>query len=83
MNMIAFGMEPQAAIDAPRFCIDGLNNARDDGPDVGAILLEEGISPDVAEELRRMGHKVNRSLPDRSIDPKRRVWLLSTTVGRR
>jgi len=55
LNMLAFGMEPQAAIDAPRFCIDGITNGSDA---TGEISLEEGIDPAVADELRRMGHKV-------------------------
>ena len=49
-------MEPQAAIDAPRFCIGGITNGADGA--TGEISLEEGIEPAVADELRKMGHKV-------------------------
>lgn len=72
-NLLLRGMDPQAAIDAPRFCIrDGMAN--------GAIALEPWSSSDpttaasgqaaeedkescescetVVEELRRMGHKI-------------------------
>jgi len=56
LNMLAFRFSPQAALDAPRVCIGaGM-------PDVGKVLdmtvyLEEGISEDVAAELRNLGHK--------------------------
>ncbi len=66
-NLLLRGMDPQAAIDAPRFCIrDGMAN--------GAIALEPWSSSDLAasgeavegeesckavvEELRRMGHEI-------------------------
>jgi gamma-glutamyltranspeptidase/glutathione hydrolase len=56
LNMLAFKMHPQAALDAPRVCIGaGM-------PDQGAVLdmavyLEEGISEEVVSQLREMGHK--------------------------
>jgi len=56
LNMLAFHFSPQAALDAPRICIGaGM-------PDVGKVLdmtvyLEEGISEDVAAELRNLGHQ--------------------------
>lgn len=72
MNMLVRGMDPQAAIDAPRFCIrNGLAN--------GAIALESCKSTlrkgsdeeidgndshgseredSIAEELRKLGHDV-------------------------
>ena len=55
--MLAFKMNPQVALDAPRVCIGaGM-------PDQGKVLdmsvyLEEGITEEVAEELRKVGHKV-------------------------
>lgn len=57
LNMTVFQHTPQAALDAPRVCIGaGM-------PDAGdvfdrAVYLEEGISKEVAEELTKMGHKV-------------------------
>ncbi|OXA58616.1 putative gamma-glutamyltransferase YwrD [Folsomia candida] len=48
-NMIDFGMNPQQALDAPRVCIDG-------GTAAGQILLEDGITEEVRQELERMGH---------------------------
>lgn len=56
MNMLAFKFNPQAALDAPRVCIGaGM-------PDQGKVLdmtvhLEEGISEEVRDQLRAIGHK--------------------------
>jgi gamma-glutamyltranspeptidase/glutathione hydrolase len=55
------GLDPQAALDLPRFCID----AEESG---GRVALEEGISMEAASLLEEMGHSVyavsgyNRSL---------------------
>lgn len=65
MNLLVRGMDPQAAIDAPRFCILG-------GTATGTISVEQWTSEDdeetylkekgrgtsVVEELREMGHSV-------------------------
>merc|ERR1719217_652717 len=56
VNMVDYGMEPQAAVDAPRFCIDGGNT--DDPSLQPQIFLEEGIDPSTAERLRAMGHTI-------------------------
>ena len=45
------GLDPQAALDRPRFCI-----AQDDPR--GAVSLEEGILPEVMARLAEMGHPV-------------------------
>jgi gamma-glutamyltranspeptidase/glutathione hydrolase len=56
LNMLAFKLNPQQALDAPRICIGaGM-------PDEGKVLdmtvhLEEGISEEVRDQLRGMGHK--------------------------
>jgi gamma-glutamyltranspeptidase/glutathione hydrolase len=56
LNMLAFKMTPQAALDAPRVCIGaGM-------PDQGKVLdmtvyLEEGISEEVCEALKKLGHR--------------------------
>jgi gamma-glutamyltranspeptidase / glutathione hydrolase len=44
-------LDPQAALDLPRFCIEP--DDRD-----GRVLLEEGISPAVRAALQEMGHPV-------------------------
>jgi gamma-glutamyltranspeptidase/glutathione hydrolase len=58
--MLDLGMDPQAALDAPRFCIDGLDSNAGPASLHGArLLLEEGLADDeVAERLRAMGHVV-------------------------
>jgi gamma-glutamyltranspeptidase/glutathione hydrolase len=45
------GLDPQAALDRPRFCID----VEESG---GRVALEEGIPENVIGELERMGHPV-------------------------
>lgn len=44
-------LDPQAALDRPRFCID-------DGTAGGRVALEEGISPEVLIGLENRGHSV-------------------------
>ncbi len=51
VNMVDYGLDPQRALDAPRFCIE-------DGTARGAVALEEGIDGGVVEELRARGHTV-------------------------
>lgn len=65
LNMLAWGMSPQEALDAPRICI-GPDYA--DKTESGKVLvnLEVGIGEDVAEALRKKGYAV------RIIDGKRR-----------
>jgi len=50
-NMIDYGMGPQDALDAPRFCIL-------DGTAGGKVSLEEGIPVETMATLARMGHDV-------------------------
>jgi gamma-glutamyltranspeptidase/glutathione hydrolase len=45
------GLDPQAALNQPRFCITG-------GTPSGGIALEDGIPPEVVLELRDMGHPI-------------------------
>ncbi|KAF3491747.1 uncharacterized protein GIQ15_01264 [Arthroderma uncinatum] len=54
-NTLAFDHSPQAALDAPRFCIEAGSKEKGHGQ---VVYLEEGISESVAEELKRMGHPV-------------------------
>jgi gamma-glutamyltranspeptidase / glutathione hydrolase len=49
LNVMDFGMNPQEAVDAPRFHHQWL-------PDV--ITLERGFSPDTLALLRSRGHEV-------------------------
>ncbi|HQU67016.1 MAG TPA: gamma-glutamyltransferase family protein [Albidovulum sp.] len=48
-NMLAYGMSPQAAIDAPRSFAT-----------LGDLQLERGYPPGVAEALARLGHRITR-----------------------
>jgi gamma-glutamyltranspeptidase/glutathione hydrolase len=57
LNMLVFKLSPQAALDAPRFCIGAGT------PDEGKVLdrtvyLEDGIKPEVVEGLKKLGHEV-------------------------
>eukprot|EP00056_Hartaetosiga_gracilis_P010418 m.153573 g.153573 ORF g.153573 m.153573 type:complete len:514 (+) comp13310_c0_seq5:140-1681(+) len=53
LNMLLFGMNPQEALDAPRFCIGpGHEGVSSD------VCLEEGIDEKVFEALQAMGHAV-------------------------
>jgi gamma-glutamyltranspeptidase/glutathione hydrolase len=47
-NLVDEGLDPQAALDRPRFRVDG-----------DAVLLEEGLWPE-ADELERMGYRAAR-----------------------
>jgi gamma-glutamyltranspeptidase/glutathione hydrolase len=51
VGMIDDGLDPQAALDRPRFC---LTEARPRS----AVQLEEGISAETMEQLAQMGHTV-------------------------
>ena len=52
LNTLVFGLSPQAALDAPRICIDE-NTAPGD-----LVYLEEGIAPEVVKGLEKLGHNV-------------------------
>lgn len=54
LNMLEFGMNPQQALDAPRVFVQYHNKTKE-----WSVNLEEGIDQEVADELRRRGHKVN------------------------
>ncbi|OAL53893.1 acylase ACY 1 [Pyrenochaeta sp. DS3sAY3a] len=60
LNQEVFKLNPQAALDSPRFCI-GAGMPSDDGTMTDAtIYLEEGIDEKVVEELRALGHNVKQ-----------------------
>ena len=48
---LADGLDPQSALDLPRFCIV-------DGAAGGRVALEEGIPEKTFAELRRRGHDI-------------------------
>ncbi|MCU0489918.1 MAG: gamma-glutamyltransferase [Anaerolineales bacterium] len=47
------GLDPQTALDLPRFCIQ-------DGTSGGKIAIEDGIAPAVMERLAKMGHAISQ-----------------------
>lgn len=51
VNLFANGLDPQTAIDAPRFCIL-------DGTQDGIVYLEKGFHPETIAKLHQMGHKM-------------------------
>ncbi|KAJ4371304.1 hypothetical protein N0V83_004521 [Neocucurbitaria cava] len=60
LNQEVFKLNPQAALDSPRFCI-GAGMPDDDGQMTDAtIYLEEGIDSKVVEELRALGHSIEQ-----------------------
>ncbi len=52
-TMVDSGLDPQAALDLPRFCIE-------DGTAGGAVALEEGISDEAIADLAERGHQVKK-----------------------
>ncbi len=59
-NLVGLGMNPQQALDMPRFCLEvnagGGVGAQDPG---GEVFLEEGFSFDEMAALRQKGHRVS------------------------
>jgi gamma-glutamyltranspeptidase/glutathione hydrolase len=51
MSLLVDGADPQACLDAPRFCIEVEGD--------GGILLEEGASSETSAALSAMGHKLS------------------------
>ena len=63
LNVILFGMDPQQAVEAPRFATQ--SNVNSFYPHVyhpGRLDLEHGISETTAETLRAMGHRIARAV---------------------
>ena len=62
LNVLVFGMNPQQAIEAPRFSSQSVINSF--YPHVyypGRVDLEDGISEATAESLRSLGHRIERA----------------------
>jgi gamma-glutamyltranspeptidase / glutathione hydrolase len=55
-NLLDLGMDPQAAVEAPRWSHQPGTPPRDNLPE--QLRMEEGFSPEVIEAVRRKGHKV-------------------------
>ncbi|EED87197.1 gamma-glutamyltransferase, partial [Thalassiosira pseudonana CCMP1335] len=61
VGLVANGLDPQTAIDAPRFCIL-------DGTQDGTVFIEEGICQNTLSKLEQMGHKMVHSVAGHSRD---------------
>jgi gamma-glutamyltranspeptidase/glutathione hydrolase len=59
-NQEVFKLNPQAALDSPRFCIGAGMPSADGKMTDATIYLEEGIDSKVVEELRTLGHNVKQ-----------------------
>ena len=69
------GLDPQSALDLPRFCID----VEESG---GRVALEEGIADEVISDLEKMGHPVySVSGYDRSLFGRGQVILRDAETG--
>lgn len=69
------GLDPQAALDLPRFCID-------DGTAGGAVALEEGIADAVMADLAERGHKVQKVAGwERALFGRGQIILCDPSIG--
>jgi gamma-glutamyltranspeptidase/glutathione hydrolase len=63
LNVLVFGMNPQEAVEAPRFASQSVVNSfypHEYHP--GRLDLEDGFPETTAEDLRSMGHKIHRAV---------------------
>jgi gamma-glutamyltranspeptidase/glutathione hydrolase len=61
LNVLVFGMDPQQAVEAPRFATQSVTNSfypRSYYP--GRLNLEERIPETVAQQLAALGHEITR-----------------------
>jgi len=73
--LVDHGLDPQSALDLPRFCID----VEESG---GRVALEEGIPASVVSDLQRMGHPVQMvSGFERSLFGRGQVILRDAGTG--
>jgi gamma-glutamyltranspeptidase/glutathione hydrolase len=69
------GLDPQAALDRPRFCIEPFDPR-------GLVALEEGIPGHVIEQLSALGHPVTRvSGMERSLFGRGQIILRDPSTG--
>jgi gamma-glutamyltranspeptidase/glutathione hydrolase len=75
MGLIEDGLDPQAALDRPRFCLI-------DGDPAGQIGLEEGMPRSILSQLAEIGHQVNTVTGyDRSLFGRGQVILRDSATG--
>jgi len=74
-SLVDDGLDPQSALDLPRFCID----VEESG---GRVALEEGMPDDVISDLQKMGHPVySVSGYDRALFGRGQVILRDAETG--
>jgi gamma-glutamyltranspeptidase / glutathione hydrolase len=76
VNMLSGDLDPQEAIDFPRFCIV-------DGTQDGIAYMEDGIDETVIAELQRRGHKLTSNVQgyERSIFGRAQIIKRDRTTG--
>ena len=63
LNTVLFGMDPQQAVEAPRFStMSNVNSFYPHSYYPGRLDLEPGVPESTAESLRILGHKVERAV---------------------
>ena len=73
--MVDSGLDPQAALDLPRFCIE-------DGTAGGTVALEEGIPDAVMADLTERGHPVRKVAGwDRALFGRGQIILRASESG--
>jgi gamma-glutamyltranspeptidase/glutathione hydrolase len=74
--MLAGGLDPQSAIDAPRFCIS-------DGTQGGVAHMEEGFDQRVIDDLKSRGHQLKDNITghDRSVFGRAQIIKLDRKTG--
>jgi gamma-glutamyltranspeptidase/glutathione hydrolase len=83
-SMLDYGLDPQAAVDAPRFCIDKVDSCT--GPSSvtqSHVLLESGFSREAAQKLQEKGHNVTWPVEgeQRSIFGRAQIILRDKNTG--
>jgi len=76
IDMLAGNLDPQTAIDMPRFCIV-------DGTQSGTVFLEEDVEDTVVEELQKRGHQLrpNQKGHERSLFGRAQIIKRDRTTG--
>ncbi len=66
LNFVEFGMQPEAAVTAPRFATAHHQDSFDPNPfreqafkEAGSLTINDSISPETQKELVKRGHKVH------------------------
>lgn len=75
LALLADGLDPQAALDRPRLCIE-------DGTAGGAVAVEEGIPVASLDRLAAMGHEIRRvSGMERALFGRGQIILRDSATG--